>query len=222
MSAVRSVSEGMLLTFHRAFDVCNESVEESLETIIALGCDRILTSGRATSVAIGSDVLKMLSKNAKGRISIVAGCGVTSSNAYELVKQTQVQGIHAGSSVTAKKCNALDTASSFKTSAAAAFVSSDMAEWDCVDGSRVASLVDKARRAWAGKAEVEELVLEATDEQEGEDDKFDLLSPVQNRKKEVGGVDTLDSSASAGGGASAGETVPSNLDKSYIYLPGKK
>ena len=43
LKIIRELARDMLLTFHRAFDVC-ESPDEALETIINFGCDRLLVS----------------------------------------------------------------------------------------------------------------------------------------------------------------------------------
>ena len=231
MSAVRSLSEGMLLTFHRAFDVCTDSLEDAVEAIIALGCDRVLTSGRACNVSEGRDVLKTVTQLAKGRITVVAGCGVTSANVYQLIKHTEVQGVHAGSAVTVKKDGSDSQTNSAITTtgvtATATLLTKDMLEWECVDSTKVSSLMDKARRAWAGKTEVEEVTEEDVTNEEDNEDKFDMLSPARANKS-PGSSDGTPSSrerktkkAEGVDGSVSAETVPSNLDKSYIYLPGK-
>lgn len=43
LEVLRELSKGLLLTFHRAYDVC-QSPGEALETIISVGCDRLLVS----------------------------------------------------------------------------------------------------------------------------------------------------------------------------------
>lgn len=57
LSILRAITQGMVLTFHRAFDVCANPTED-LETIIAAGCDRLLTSGGCSSAGSPKVVLK--------------------------------------------------------------------------------------------------------------------------------------------------------------------
>ena len=45
MQKLMKASQGLSVTFHRAFDVCRDP-EKALEQIIELGCNRILTSGQ--------------------------------------------------------------------------------------------------------------------------------------------------------------------------------
>ncbi|RYU96083.1 copper homeostasis protein CutC [Emticicia agri] len=80
----------MKVTFHRAFDVCAEPLK-ALETIIELGCERILTSGQKNTAIEGIELLKTLAQKADNRIEIMAGAGVSSQNAARLLET----GIHA-------------------------------------------------------------------------------------------------------------------------------
>ncbi len=84
---------GLGVTFHRAFDQCRNP-EQALEDVINLGCERILTSGLAPTAPQGCKLLKALVKQANGRISIMAGAGVTAENVRALVEQTHVQEVH--------------------------------------------------------------------------------------------------------------------------------
>ncbi|RBP99185.1 copper homeostasis protein [Bifidobacterium xylocopae] len=63
------------LTCHRAFDVVGDR-SAALETLIDLGYDRVLTSGGASAVPRGLDQLDALTRQAAGRIQIMAGGGL--------------------------------------------------------------------------------------------------------------------------------------------------
>jgi copper homeostasis protein len=82
------------VTFHRAFDVCRDPAQ-ALEELIALGVDRVLTSGQAATAADGSATIARLVRQAAGRIEILAGGGVNEENAAALFAATGVREIHA-------------------------------------------------------------------------------------------------------------------------------
>ena len=92
-------SKRVSITFHRAFDVCKRPFD-ALEQIIALECDRILTSGQGPTVVEGSDMLRELRKRAAGRIIILPGGGVTPRNAGRILAMTGCTEIHASASET--------------------------------------------------------------------------------------------------------------------------
>ena len=83
----------MQVTFHRAFDCCRD-LPESLETIIELGCERVLTSGGFPSAPEGTAALRQLVSQAGERIIVMPGAGITPENAAELVKNTGAKEIH--------------------------------------------------------------------------------------------------------------------------------
>lgn len=86
-------SQGMEITFHRAFDLCKDPIT-ALEQLIDLGCHRILTSGQAATAFDGIPVIQQLVKQANGRIQIMAGCGINADNIKQIIEQTQVPEIH--------------------------------------------------------------------------------------------------------------------------------
>lgn len=90
---LKQAAEGLSTTFHRAFDVCRDPFE-ALEQIIALGFDRILTSGQEASAPQGAGLIAELVKRAAGRIIIMPGCGVNESNVAELAKATGAGEFH--------------------------------------------------------------------------------------------------------------------------------
>jgi copper homeostasis protein len=77
-------SAGVSVTFHRAFDMCND-LFKALEDIIAIGCDRILTSGGKSTAMEGISTIAHLIKAAAGRISIMPGSGINEHNIAHLV-----------------------------------------------------------------------------------------------------------------------------------------
>lgn len=84
---------GMSTTFHRAFDRCID-LFKSLEDIIELGCDRILTSGGMKTAPEGNEILKKLIQQASNRIIIMPGGGITENNIADLAKTTGLKEFH--------------------------------------------------------------------------------------------------------------------------------
>ncbi|HLZ46190.1 MAG TPA: copper homeostasis protein CutC [Gemmatimonadales bacterium] len=80
-------------TFHRAFDDCLE-LGAALESLIRLGVNRVLTSGGARTASDGAERIERLVTQAKGRIEILAGGGITADNVAHLVRVSGVGEIH--------------------------------------------------------------------------------------------------------------------------------
>lgn len=93
----REAAGNLELEFHRAFDMTADP-EAALETIIALGFDRVLTSGCAATAQKGIPMLRRLQSLAAGRIKIMAGSGVNAANAREILDETGVDALHASAS----------------------------------------------------------------------------------------------------------------------------
>ena len=87
-----SHSLGLKATFHRAFDAVRD-VPESLELLIQLGIDRILTSGvpwgESGSALDRVLVLNQLIQQCAGRTEIVIGGSVSPENAPLVLKELQ-------------------------------------------------------------------------------------------------------------------------------------
>ena len=81
------------ITFHRAFDVCNNPMQ-ALEEIIAMGCNRLLTSGQEPSAVKGIPMLKKLVQASEGRLCILAGAGVSAENYMQIVEEAGVTEVH--------------------------------------------------------------------------------------------------------------------------------
>ena len=74
-----ALSRPMQVTFHRAFDM-TPNAEEALETLIAMGVDRVLTSGQEASVMEGLPLLKKLVDQGRERIIVMPGAGISERN----------------------------------------------------------------------------------------------------------------------------------------------
>jgi len=81
------------VTFHRAFDMCRDA-EKALEDLIALGVDRVLTSGQEGSCFEGMEMIAALQKQAAGRIIVMPGGGLTPRNIRRIVAATGVSEVH--------------------------------------------------------------------------------------------------------------------------------
>ncbi|NLR94165.1 MULTISPECIES: copper homeostasis protein CutC [Flammeovirga] len=89
----------MGVTFHRAFDMARDT-KEALEDLIALGVDRVLTSGQKMTALEGVSTLKTLVDQSNGRIEIMAGSGVLPSNVKEIIEKSNVHAVHSSASMT--------------------------------------------------------------------------------------------------------------------------
>ena len=84
----------MEITFHRAFDRCNDPIK-GLADIIITGCKRILTSGQVPNVGDELPLLKQLVEKAAGRIIILPGSGVRANNCKNIIDTTGAVEIHS-------------------------------------------------------------------------------------------------------------------------------
>jgi len=84
----------MEITFHRAFDRCNNAVK-GLEAIIQTGCKRILTSGQVPNANDALSLLKQLVDQAGDRIIIMPGSGVRANNIEHIIQSTGAKEIHS-------------------------------------------------------------------------------------------------------------------------------
>lgn len=88
--------DGLSVTFHRAFDVV-ASPSDALEQIIDLGIDRLLTSGCRATALEGVDLIAKLQEQARGRIIIMPGAGITPANIAEIERRSGCSEFHSTS-----------------------------------------------------------------------------------------------------------------------------
>ena len=94
LRALAPVMRGVSVTFHRAFDEVAAPIE-AMEELIALGVNRILTSGGALTARKGEAVLAELVSASGGRIGIIACGKVRARHAAALMAATGVTEVHA-------------------------------------------------------------------------------------------------------------------------------
>lgn len=81
------------VTFHRAFDMVHDPAV-ALEALISLGFERVLTSGCDSSALEGLPLIKRLVDQAKGRIIIMPGGGITERNLQRILEGSGAQEFH--------------------------------------------------------------------------------------------------------------------------------
>ncbi|HET8554522.1 MAG TPA: copper homeostasis protein CutC [Rhodanobacteraceae bacterium] len=84
----------MGVTFHRAFDLVPDQ-HAALEDIVALGCERILTSGGQSDAVAGAARIRELVEQAGERLVVMPGAGVNSGNVAALARATGAREFHA-------------------------------------------------------------------------------------------------------------------------------
>lgn len=87
-------SSGMGVTFHRAFDTVADPAQ-ALEDVIALGCERVLTSGGKPDALAGASEIRERVRQARGRIAVMAGAGITPDNIAAIAAATGAPEFHA-------------------------------------------------------------------------------------------------------------------------------
>lgn len=93
MRELEQLARPMQIVCHRAFDQTPDGII-AMEQLIKLGYDRILTCGQATDVLAGKVKLKQLVEQAKGRIAIMPGNGVTVDNIQDVLNVSGAKDIH--------------------------------------------------------------------------------------------------------------------------------
>lgn len=93
-----NIAKPMSITFHRAFDEVQNPIE-TLDILIDLKVDRLLTSGQMPNALAGIETIKNLADHAKDKIIIMPGGGVDEGNISEIIKRTGVKEIHGSARI---------------------------------------------------------------------------------------------------------------------------
>jgi copper homeostasis protein len=129
-----ALARPLCVTFHKAFDQVRD-LGEAVDILIALGVDRVLTSGGSPTAIEGIDRLRSLVDRAGGRIAILAGGGIAKETVETLLAQTGVREIHLGSAVAGRMKSAMTHPPADSTELF----------WSGVDSEKVAEIVDLVR-----------------------------------------------------------------------------
>jgi copper homeostasis protein len=90
-------SNKLNFSFHRAIDR-TDNILEAMEVVISLGYKRILTSGGRISAIEGRETIKSMVDKSDGRVEIMAGSGINTSNIFDIITATGVKNIHFSAS----------------------------------------------------------------------------------------------------------------------------
>lgn len=129
-------SYGKTAVFHRAID-CVKDYELSIETLIQLHVDRVLTSGQKEKAMDGTEIIEKIQKKAGRLIEILPGSGVNASNLAELVKKTGVHQAHSS-------CRYWENDPT-TTGTDVSYAYHDDYDYDCVSEELVKKLVDVSK-----------------------------------------------------------------------------
>ncbi|MEJ5199503.1 MAG: copper homeostasis protein CutC, partial [Anaerolineae bacterium] len=99
MAALIALARPLQVTCHRAFDMARDP-RRGLEDLIGLGVERVLTSGGESSALEGLDLLVELTQQARGRIIVMPGGGITERNIGKIAAATGAPEIHVSASAT--------------------------------------------------------------------------------------------------------------------------
>ena len=93
MERLKDAAGTLSVTCHRAFDVCRDPFK-TMEELVRLGVDRILTSGQQENAVKGIPLLRRLVEMAGDRIIIMPGCGVRENNIARIEAETGAKEFH--------------------------------------------------------------------------------------------------------------------------------
>ena len=91
--ALVDVAGDVPVTFHRAFDFVPD-LAAGIETLMAAGVRRVLSSGGAPTAREGTAALASLVRQAGARLTVMAGGSVREDHVRELVDATGVREVH--------------------------------------------------------------------------------------------------------------------------------
>jgi copper homeostasis protein len=130
----------MSVTFHRAFDMCNDPFK-GLEDVIAAGADRLLTSGQKNKAEDSIGLITDLIAKADGRIIIMPGSGINPENILTIARTTGAKEFH----LTGRKVT--ESGMIFRRPGISMGASSDLSEFSrkVADPDMIRSIINKLK-----------------------------------------------------------------------------
>lgn len=98
LSRLVAHSQGLGMTLHRAFDLAGPDFAAAVDLAVALGFERILTSGGETTALQGLDALAACFAHAGDRIAIMPGSGVNLATLDAIRQRLSFREIHSSCS----------------------------------------------------------------------------------------------------------------------------
>jgi copper homeostasis protein len=128
--ALVALARPLRVTFHRAFDQTRDLLE-ALGALVALGVDRVLTSGGRPTALEGIDALATLANRAGNRLAVMAGGRLTAESLETVIRKSGINEIHLRSATSRPVQSTMIVSSrdNLKMS------------WDRTDAQRVAAIV---------------------------------------------------------------------------------
>jgi copper homeostasis protein len=93
MRSLIALARPMSVTFHRAFDFVRDQ-DAALESLVALGVDRVLTSGGAATAMEGAASIARMVQRAGDRMVVMAGGSISAANVAEVIAASGVKEVH--------------------------------------------------------------------------------------------------------------------------------
>jgi copper homeostasis protein len=95
-SELIGLARPLAVTFHRAIDRACDPIAQ-LDALIAMGVDRVLSSGAKPTAIEGLETLGRMVDRAAGRIAVMAGGRLAADHLLSLITATGIREVHLGS-----------------------------------------------------------------------------------------------------------------------------
>jgi copper homeostasis protein len=98
LARMREAAQDLVVVLHRAIDLTPDPIAATGRAL-ALGYDKVLSSGGARTASEGAAVLRQMVSVAGNWLSVIAGSGIRPDNVGQLIAATGVREVHASASV---------------------------------------------------------------------------------------------------------------------------